>query len=323
MSSAKSRVALIGCPGYEPGELEPALDRLFGELGGLERFIQPGQRVLIKPNCIAPIPRARAGQTDPALIVSVARRVRDLGATPIVGDSPAWGRLRDNLAAIGAIEPLRKLGVDIVEFSRGRRLDNYPMRIYRRFTVADDVLAADRIINLPKLKGHKQLGLTAAIKNMFGCVTGKRKALWHFRAGDQRNFFGWMLVELFDRLRPCLTIVDAVVGQEGDGPINGTPRRFGWLVGGADGVAIERVCAELVGFRPEELRILRAASELGIGQVALEQIEVVGRFIEQERISDFRRPELIPIRFDLLRVFRSAMKNVWLRLRKPGGRRAD
>jgi hypothetical protein len=78
------------------------------------------------------------------------------------------------------------------------------------------------------------------------------------------------------------------------------------------------VCAELVGFRPDELRILRAAGELGIGQVALEQIEVVGRSIEQERISDFRRPELIPIRFDLLRVFRSAMKNVWLRLRKAG-----
>jgi uncharacterized protein (DUF362 family) len=156
---------------------------------------------------------------------------------------------------------------------------------------------------------------------MFGCVPGKRKALWHFRAGDQRNFnyFGWMLVELFDRLRPCLTIVDAVIGQEGDGPIHGTPRRFGWLIGGEDGVAIERVCAELVGFScPDELRILRAASDLGIGQVELEQIEVVGRSIMRERITDFRRTELIPIRFDLVRVFRSAMKNLWLRLRKPG-----
>ncbi|MDD4890768.1 MAG: DUF362 domain-containing protein [Phycisphaerae bacterium] len=310
----KSRVALIRCESYQPADLEGGLDALLDSLGGLSSFVQPGQRVLIKPNCIAAIPSERAGQTSGELIVALARRVRQAGATPVVGDSPAWGRIEGNLAAIGALEPLRAMGVPIAPFRRTRRLANHPMRIYRRFTVARDVLEADRIINLPKLKAHKQLGLTAAIKNMFGCVAGKRKAWWHFRAGDSRNYFGWMLVELFDLLRPCLTIVDGVVGQEGDGPIKGTPRRFGWLVGGVDGIAIERVCAELTGFAPEELRTLAAARTLGIGQPELEQIEVVGRSLEQERVTDFRRPpEMLEIRFPLLRVLKSTLKNLLLR----------
>lgn len=309
----KTVVSLDRCPSYRPADLEPALDRLLEPLGGLGWFVRPGQRVLIKPNCIAAIPSARAGQTDAALIVTLARRVQQLGATAVVGDSPAWGGLENNLAAIGALGPLRELGATIAPFSGAVSVDNYPMRIYRRFTLARQVLDADCIINLPKLKGHKQLGLTAAIKNMFGCVAGKRKAWWHFRAGDSRNLFGWMLVELFDRIRPCLTIVDGVVGQEGGGPINGRPRPFGWLVAGTDGIAVERVCAELVGFGADELRTLAAARTLGIGQPELEQIDVVGRSLEQERISDFARAELIPIRFSALRVIRSTLKNLLLR----------
>lgn len=310
----KTAVSLVHCHSYHAADLEPALDELLGRLGGLGRFVAPGRRVLIKPNCIAPIPPERAGQTAGELILSLARRVAALGATPVVGDSPAWGTLTGNLAAIGLLGPLREAGAEIAPFTRARRLANFPMRIYKRFTVAEDAVAADVIINLPKLKAHKQLGLTAAIKNIFGCVPGKRKAYWHFRAGDARNYFGWMLVELFDRLRPALTIVDAVVAMEGDGPIHGRPRALGWLAGGVDGVAVERVCAELTGFAPDDLRTLAAARTLGIGQPELEQIEVIGRSIEQERVTDFARaPAMMPIRFPLWRVFRSWLKNVLTR----------
>ena len=309
-------VCVTRCPSYQPIDLLPAIDRTLDALGGIGRFVQPGDRVLLKPNCIARLPPESAGQTHPAVIVEVARRVIAVGGIPVVGDSPAWGRLSGNLAALGALEPLADLGVQVVEFTRSRWIANYPMRVYRGFRVAREVLAVDKIINLPKLKAHKQLGLTAAIKNMFGCVAGKRKAWWHFSAGDKRNLFGWLLVELFDRLRPCLTIVDGVLGQQGDGPIHGQPRGFHWLVAGVDGVAIERVCAELVGMAPAELRILRAAEELGIGQPDLAGIEVVGETISSQRINDFARPDMMPIRFPLFRVLRSTVKNLFLRSRR-------
>lgn len=311
----KTTVAVARCSTYCPADLDCALDAILAPFGGLERFVRPGQRVLIKPNCIAAIPPQRAGQTDATLIVALAKRVADLGATPMIGDSPAWGRLSDNLEIIGALAPLRQLGAHIVPFRRAVKVPNYPMRVYRSFTLAREVVEADCIINLPKLKAHKQLALTAAIKNMFGCVAGKRKAWWHFQAGDGRNLFGLLLVELFDRIRPSLTIVDGIVGQEGDGPIHGRARNFGWLIGGLDGIAIERVCAELLGFAADELRTLSAAQTLGIGQVELDGIEIVGRSIQQERISDFARAELIPIRFSALRVIKSTLKNLLARKR--------
>ncbi len=312
-----ARVCIRRCGSYGPADLEPALDEVLDRLGGLASFIRPGQRVLLKPNFIAGRPALDAAQTDPAVVLSLVRRVRRLGATPVVGDSPAWGRLEANLDALGLTGPLRDAGAEVVSFGRGRRLANFPMRVYRSFRVAREVLGVDCIINLPKLKAHQQLGLTAAIKNMFGCVAGKRKAMWHFTAGDKRNYFGWMLVELFDRLGPCLTLVDGVLGQEGNGPIRGRPRWFRWLIGGCDGVSVERVCAELLGFAPDELRTLRAARELGIGQPDLDRIEVVGCSIESQRIGDFQRADPMPVRFPLVRVVRSALKNLLL-MRRQG-----
>jgi uncharacterized protein (DUF362 family) len=309
----KTPVALIRTPGYDPARFEPALDDLLACMGGLDRLVRRDDRVMLKPNCIAPRPREQGTQTDPALLIGVARRLIDLGARPFVGESPAWGTLEGNLRKVGALDGLRKLGVPIVEFRHGRRIDNYRGRHYDHFLIASPAASADRIINLPKLKAHKQLGLTAAVKNMFGCIAGRRKGWWHYRAGDRKNLFGWMLVELFDRLRPCLTILDGVLGMEGDGPVDGDPRQLNWLIGSTDGIAVERVAAELVGFGAEELRTLHAAAVLKIGCCDLDQIEVLGESIESQRISDFRRAEPMPIRFPLFRVVRSGVKNLLLR----------
>ncbi|MCG3177691.1 MAG: hypothetical protein BIFFINMI_00010 [Phycisphaerae bacterium] len=311
--SDTATVALETCRGYAPDMLEPALDRLLGSLGGLERFVQPGQRVLLKPNCIAGRPPEKATQTDGAVILSLARRAQALGAQVLVGDSPAWGTIQANLHRLGVHHPLQEMGVQVVDFRNARRVDTPPHCHYSHFLVASEALAADVVINLPKLKAHKQLGLTAAIKNMFGCVAGKRKAFWHFSAGDRSNCFGWMLVELLATIAPALTIVDGVLGQQGNGPIDGEPRAFNWLIAGADAVAAERVCAELLGIAPDELRTLRAAVECGIGCADLARIEVLGERIESLRIDDFVRPDMMPIKFPLFRIARSALKNIFLR----------
>ena len=119
------------------------------------------------------------------MILEVARLLKDCGAKPFVADSPAWADTAACARALELIEPLQKLGVPIRQLDDPRKC-----RLPRggpRVGISSVALDADAIINLPKFKAHQQLTATFAVKNMFGCVSGKHKALWHFRKGDDAD----------------------------------------------------------------------------------------------------------------------------------------
>jgi uncharacterized protein (DUF362 family) len=310
--SSRARVSIERAGSYEPVEVAAALDRLVAPLGGWQQLVRRGDRVLVKPNCISNIPAEQPAQTHPALIVAVCQQLLDAGARPFVGDSPAWGSLTGNLRQLGVLEELGRLGVPVVEFKNAVRAENPRGKVFRKLTVDAAALEADAIVNLPKFKSHRQLLLTAAIKNMFGCVSGRRKALWHVKAGGYENYFGRMLVETFEMLRPAVTIVDAIVAMEGNGPVRGTPRPLGLLLASTDGPALERVCADLVGIKPAQLRTLAAARELDVGTPYLERIDVHGVPLPEARVSDFVLPKLLPIGFSIPRLVKGAFKNAWL-----------
>ena len=103
-------VVLTRCQSYEASALGAAVDRQLELLGGLESFVKPGNKVLIKPNFIAPKPIACPAQTHPALIIEVARRLKDMGARPFVGDSPAWGSVNACAQALNLTEAPRRAG---------------------------------------------------------------------------------------------------------------------------------------------------------------------------------------------------------------------
>jgi len=84
-------VTLIRCTDYSEAKIAEAIARHFELLGGMDKFVKPGDTVLLKPNFITPRRRRYATQTDPAVIVETARLLKDFGARPFVGDSPAWG----------------------------------------------------------------------------------------------------------------------------------------------------------------------------------------------------------------------------------------
>ncbi len=249
----RATVAMERAESYEEAVVRSAIAGAIGKLGGWGRFVRRGDRVLVKPNCITGAPPEQPAQTHPAMILEVCRQLRDHGARPFVGDSPAWGSLAGNLRQLGVLEELRRLDVPVVEFRDPVRAENPRGRVFHRLTVDRAALEADAIVNLPKLKAHRQLLLTAVIKNMFGCVSGRRKAWWHVKAGGYENYFGLMLVETFEMLRPAVSILDAVVAMEGNGPARGTPRPMNLVLASADGPAAERVAADLVGVKPARL----------------------------------------------------------------------
>ena len=186
-------------------------------------------------------------------------------------------------------------------------------QVYDHLVIAREALDRDGLINLPKLKTHCQLYMTGAVKNLFGCVAGKRKAWWHFKAGSYRDYFPLMLVETARLLNARLHLLDAVLAMEGNGPASGTPRRAGLLLASEDPVALDRVACEAAGLDPARLRTLEAARALGWGETNLARIEIAGLPLAQARLErPLAEPKMMPIGFSLPRVVKSTLKQQWL-----------
>lgn len=304
-------VALVRCHDYDPGRVARAIARQFDLLGGIERFVRPGDAVLVKPNLIAPRSHNQyPTQTHPQVILAVARLLKDCGARPFVGDSPAWTNASTCIGALELIEPLARLGVPVRQLDNPRRCCLGPGK--SPVGISSAALDADVIVNLPKFKAHQQLVTTFAVKNMFGCVSGKRKALWHFRRGDAVTGFCELLIDIYRHVRPALTIVDGIVAMEGQGPIRGTSKPLGWLIGGVDPISVETICGRLINLVPEQIPVVRTARQMGYGCTEIARIDVAGDALPAEPCTDFQFAEQVPIKFTFGRVCRSMGRQIAL-----------
>jgi uncharacterized protein (DUF362 family) len=250
--------------------------------------------------------------TDGAVIVELAKMLKDIGARPFVADSPAWSDTLECVRVLGIDEALKKIGVEVKPLDKPRlcRIGDTVVGI------SSVALEADRIINLPKLKAHQQLGATIAVKNMFGCVSGKAKAMWHFRKGGDMSEFCDLLIGIYKLLAPVITIIDAVVAMEGVGPINGSPKKLGWTIASSDPIAAEIVVCKLINFDPDRLPIIRRAKRIGFGCSDIQMLEILGDDYSDGICYDFELAQRIPLKFTLPRVARSVSKQLLICFRQ-------
>ncbi|MFW5870390.1 MAG: DUF362 domain-containing protein, partial [Candidatus Sumerlaeota bacterium] len=170
-------------------------------------------------------------------------------------------------------------------------------------------LDADVVINLPKVKAHSQAGLSLGLKNLYGTIAGKRKALYHFQNGPDVRDFGKLIVAVARRIAPALTIEDGIVLLERDGPTAGDPRPGNFLVASADCTAADRVTAALLTDDLSRIFYLQSAAEMGHGAESLDEIEVLGHTIDQLKIPNFVPAQReVPINFTLPRVIKSVIR---------------
>jgi len=290
------RVFIAKCTGYDPPAVQQAVGAAFQAFGGASALVGRGDRVLVKPNMLMAAPAERAVTTHPAVVEAVLRLLLDAGAHVVVGDSPGWGSAARAAERCGIAEIARRLGVDVVELD-----DPVEVRpqgsLFRRFEIARAALEADAIINLPKFKTHGQMTLTMAVKNLFGCVAGHRKAQWHMHAGRDREAFARMLLELARLLAPRFSLVDGVIGMDGNGPSSGRARRLGVILAGTDPLAIDRIAARLVRLPEERFPLLRAARASDTFQAGLGRIETIGEPVENCIVDGFELPESVDVEF--------------------------
>jgi uncharacterized protein (DUF362 family)/NAD-dependent dihydropyrimidine dehydrogenase PreA subunit len=302
------RVSLQQLTGYEPANVSAALLRLLEPLGGMENFVKPGQKVLLKPNLLAGKPPEKAVTTHPEIVRAVIHLVQQAGGTVSVGDSPGIGKPETVAAKSGILQVIEETGVRFAPFDESVKIRPRG-GTFHELEVAREILEADVIINLPKLKTHQMMGMTCAVKNMFGAVVGLRKPQLHLQAGTDKEFFALMLLELCEQLAPALSIVDAVVGMEGEGPGSGDPVQIGVLLAGSHPQAVDTVAAELVGLSPRQIWTQQLAINTERPFCKLAQLDLVGMPLDSLKISGFRPAKMTDVNFGLKGILRKHLKH--------------
>ncbi|MEA5573136.1 DUF362 domain-containing protein [Calothrix sp. UHCC 0171] len=308
-------VSLIRATSYQDEALRESLETLLEPLGGMTTFVRPGYKVLLKPNLLTGSRPGKECTTRPELVYAVAKMVMEAGGIPFLGDSPAFGSAKGVAIASGYQPILDQLQLPIVEF-HGKRYQTINEG-FNHLLLCKEAMEADVVINLPKVKSHCQLVLTLGVKNLFGCVPGKMKAWWHMEAGKDVNRFGDMLVETAKAINPDLTILDGIIGHEGNGPSNGEPRKLNILAASTDVFALDRVMVEILNVAPEQVPTVAASIRLGMlkyGENLGENINFPNLHPDILQIDDWRLPDkFVPIDFGMPRVIKSTFKHLYIR----------
>jgi uncharacterized protein (DUF362 family) len=264
-----------------------------------------GKTVLLKPNLVGLDPLGIMN-THPAVVAAARESFLRLGAERVlIGDGPAMDR--DTQAIIESVRlreftgPLARVFVDL----NVDDVERVPLRTrasrLKELYLPKTVRGVDLLVSMPKLKTHHWAGVTLSLKNMFGVVPGSCY-------GWPKNALHWAgidraILDLNAALRPDFAIVDGIVGMEGNGPIQGTPKPCGVLVLGDDPVAVDSTCARVMGLLPEKIDYLARAGTL-LGHVGEDKILQLG-----ESIADTRTPFQVIEAFRHLR--RDASSPIW------------
>jgi len=282
-----SNVSIVNCKSYDSAFVYAAVHQAVALLGGMENFIKPASKVLVKPNLLMTIEPEKAVTTHPEVVRAVIKLLKEINCQVIVGDSPSvWGSQIQNLAELYIRTGMKKIcaeeQVELVSFEKRRWRGKFPLT-----TRLDE---CDYWVSVPKFKTHNLTILTGAIKNLFGLVSGTFKTELHKNYFEDAAF-ARMLVDILEVARPALTVVDGIVAMEGEGPgTSGKLRQTNLLLASADSVALDSVLAIIMGLGPLDILTTKEAVNRGLGVADINSINILGEPIEKT----IGRPFLLP-----------------------------
>jgi uncharacterized protein (DUF362 family)/Pyruvate/2-oxoacid:ferredoxin oxidoreductase delta subunit len=285
-----SKISILSCLDYTLENVRSAVKKSFENLGGLKRWVKKGDRILVKPNLLSAREPERAVTTHPSLVQAVVEEVQKLGATAVIGDSP--GGVEKGIERVwkntGMAKVAQNTGAELLSFEKSGVVGKKTLS-GRTYWLARPSVDCDAIISLPKLKTHSLCLMTCAVKNMFGVIPGFKKGEYHKEAPKPRDF-AEIVVDIYSLAKPRINLVDAVVCMEGDGAASGEPKYLGIFLASEDAVALDAVCAVLMGLKPEEVEITQEAAKRSLGNIKLDEIEVVGENLDEFKGLDFKLP---------------------------------
>ncbi len=294
MMGSKS-VALVHCEGYGRDRTYEAVKHSIDLLGGIDQFVTSGQRVLLKPNILAPSASEKCVVTHPDVVYAVAKVLVDHGCKVIIAESPGAGmiyssaNLRKAYETVGYDQVAKDLGIELNEDVRARDVSNPDGVLMKRLKLIEPVFHVDKLVVVSKMKTHLFTYMTGAAKNAFGLVPGMEKATFHGRLQSTEEF-ARMIVDVNEFVKPALEIMDAVDAMEGDGPQSGAPRHVGAILASRSYSALDVVASRIMSIDPKDVCTIKAAMERGLVAEDLLDVEVIGVELDKAIIKDFVRP---------------------------------
>ena len=274
-------VAIVECSSYEQKEVDEAVKKA---LNLLNFEFNKGSRILIKPNIVGCFPRNQiAITTNPNLIEAVCKILKKKKCRIFIGDSPFTNP--ECAFNESGISKLKKYG-KLVIFEREKlvKIRDDKAKVLKNFEIAKIVKDADLVINMPKLKTHTLTRYTGAIKNLYGVIPGGLKQRLHNHAQGEKKF-SKMLVDIYQNIKPELTIMDAVIGMDKEGPSAGTPRKVNLILASRNGVSLDIAATRMIGFKPKAIYMIKEAVKRKLANYKF-------NFVGMEKLPEinFRKP---------------------------------
>ncbi len=281
-------VAIVSCPGYEPAACRQALLDALAPVDGLG-FVRPGMRVGVKANLVSFMKPEAGATTHPVLLSELTKLLLERGAgSVVIGDSPGGlytAAYVKNVYRATGMHEVEKAGAELnMDFSQ-KEAECPEGKVAKRFTYTGWLDGCDALIDFCKLKSHGMMSMSAAAKNMFGAIPGTLKPEYHYKYPNAADF-ARMIVDLDEYFKPALSIVDGIVGMDGNGPTMGDAKPMGILGASQSPHALDLVCAHLIGLEREDVPTLEAARERGLIPASWRELEIAGD-VEALRVPDF------------------------------------
>lgn len=287
-----SLVSIVRCKEYREEAVEKAVRDALKLTGGIDDLLKKGTDVLLKPNVLSAKPPERAVTTHPVFVKAVVKVFREMGFRVMVGDSSGGAiagvsQTEKALKVSGIYDAVLEAGGEVINFDKTGTL---PVNINgTTYHISKPVVEAPIVVSLPKFKTHSATLYTGAVKNMYGCIPGLKKAHYH-RVFPNPNAFSSALGDIFQACRVDLAVMDGVIGMEGNGPAAGNPRRVGIVMASRDSVALDTVASYIMGFNPAKIPHIAECSKRALGVGRLNEITVIGEKPENVRPENFRLP---------------------------------
>ena len=251
-----SIVSVRKCDTYDRETVLSLLRQQLLEIGITSNTFKD-KKVAIKPNLVRRCDEAKGATTHSAFSYAVATIALEMGAKQVIfAESPGGIFTSSTIKSAYSVAHLDKVAKEtgaILNFDTDAVTVEAPSGVQSKvFHILKSINDADVIINLAKLKTHGLTLMSAAVKNYFGVIPGVEKFEMHARFPDKDDFSN-MIVDLCYMLcqsKTTINIVDGIVGMEGNGPTNGTPKKMGVVIASQNPFAADVVCSKILGVYP-------------------------------------------------------------------------
>jgi uncharacterized protein (DUF362 family)/Pyruvate/2-oxoacid:ferredoxin oxidoreductase delta subunit len=307
-----TKISLIKCNDYD--KADNAVREAVRLLGCISAFINPSEKILVKPNLLSPKDPSKAATTHPEIVRAVIKLVKEAGAVPVVGDSPV-GAIRNikNLwetTQMGRI--CREENVELVNFEAfGSKEFDINDKNIKKVNFSNVVLDCDGIINLPKLKTHVLMSFSAGVKNLYGLVPGLMKVEYHKYASKNKDFANLLTnIYLFFKDKIRFTLIDGILSMEGNGPSSGQVRKTDLVAASRDTAVLDAYLLNELSYDISNSDILK---NLKITKDILKTVEVLGERTESFNLKKFKFPSVRKLDLFPKFLIRILGKILWVR----------